>query len=137
MEPLVFSELIRLARQLAGLTQAEVAAEAKIAQPHLNAIERMQRLASAKMQNRILASIYNLASRKGKEVMVDKSGAKRPALTAQRIEMLDRLARMSDKEAEHLILTDNSSEVELKRDIAYLIWRSELEEKQQRLSEQQ
>ena len=46
--------------------------------------------------------------------------------------MPDKLARMSDEQAEQFILTDAATEVELKRDIVYLIWKSGLEEKLQR-----
>lgn len=127
-----------MARRLAGLTQTEVAAEATIAQSHLNAIEKMQRLASPKMQRRILASIYalgltmTLSEKRSGQTTVDRGTRRRRAMTPDRFGMLRRLGEMTDEEAEQFILSDNASDIALKRDIAHMIWRSELEEKQQR-----
>lgn len=111
-------------RQLAGLTQEQVAREADVARPHLTAIEKGQRRASPRMQTRILASIFNLGLR------IRLSEREISNMTPERFGLLQRLIRMSHEELERFLLSDNAADIEFKKEIAYALWKSGLEEKE-------
>jgi transcriptional regulator with XRE-family HTH domain len=110
-------------RQLAGLAQEEVASEASIARPHLTAIEKGQRRTSIRMQRRILASIFNL----GLRIRLSERGGGK--MTPERFGLLQKLVEMTDDELERFLLSDSAADIELKKEIAYALWKSGLEEK--------
>jgi transcriptional regulator with XRE-family HTH domain len=117
MEQLGLSKLIRMLRRLAGLTQEEVASEASIARPHLTAIEKGQRRASIRMQRRILASIFNLGLR------IRLSERESGKMMPERFRLLQMLTEMTDDELERFMLSDNAPDIELKKEIAYALWK--------------
>lgn len=123
MEHLTFSRLIRMLRQLAGLTQEVVALEASMARPHLTAIEKGQRRASPGMQRRILASIFNLGLR------IRLSETISSKMTPERFGLLQRLRKMTDEELERFLSSNSPDDIELKKEIAYALWKSGMEGK--------
>ncbi len=110
-------------RQLAGLTQEQVAREAEVARPHLAAMENAQRHASPRMQTRILASIFNLGLR------IRLSERESDNMTPERFGLLQRFEKMNHDELERFLLSDSAADIELKKEIAYALWKSGLEEK--------
>ena len=131
MHPVAFSELITMIRHLGGLTQSVVAREAGIAQPQLNAIENMKRKASQGMYNRILTSALNLAL----TIRLSEDETANPNnMTPERFSMLNRLNDLlvDEARAEEFILGNHPDNIGLKKEIAYLVWQSQVDAKRRR-----